>query len=68
LGDVYHYDYHNKIGLRYADGWMDHTAIVTSRANMKLYVSYHSTNRLNVPREYVTSKEGGKRYVSSIRN
>ena len=35
---------------------------------MKLYVSYHSTNRLNVPREYVTSKEGGKRYVSSIRN
>lgn len=68
LGDVYHYDYHNKIGLRYADGWMDHTAIVTSRANMKLYVSYHSTNRLNVPREYVTSKEGGKRYVFSIRN
>ncbi|ATO27809.1 hypothetical protein RA13_06995 [Bacillus atrophaeus] len=68
LGDVYHYDYHNKIGLRRADGWMDHTAIVTSRANSKLYVSYHSTNRLNVPREYVTSKEGGKRYVSSIRN
>ncbi|MFP7692905.1 amidase domain-containing protein [Bacillus subtilis] len=68
LGDVYHYDYHNKIGLRRADGWMDHTAIVTSRANMKLYVSYHSTNRHNVPREYVTSMEGGKRYVSSIRN
>ncbi|MEC1682480.1 amidase domain-containing protein [Bacillus mojavensis] len=68
LGDVYHYDYHNKIGLRRADGWMDHTAIVTSRANTKLYVSYHSTNRHNVPREYVTSKEGGKRYVSSIRN
>ncbi|MEC1510608.1 amidase domain-containing protein [Bacillus velezensis] len=68
LGDVYHYDYHNKIGLKYADGWMDHTAIVTSRANMKIYVSYHSNNRLNVPREYVTSKQGGKRYVSSIRN
>ncbi|MEK5083152.1 amidase domain-containing protein [Bacillus sp. FSL H8-0515] len=68
LGDVYHYDYHNKIGLRYADGWMDHTAIVTSRENYKIYVSYHSTNRHNVPREYVTSKEGGKRYVSSIRN
>ncbi|WP_350254317.1 amidase domain-containing protein [Bacillus halotolerans] len=68
LGDVYHYDFHNKIGLRRADGWMDHTAIVTSRENYKIYVSYHSSNRHNVPREYFTSMEGGKRYVSSIRN
>jgi len=67
LGDVYHYDIRNKIGLPKPDGWMEHTAIVTSKANSKIYVSYHSTNRHNVPREYFTSKEGGKRYASSIR-
>ncbi|AIZ58987.1 amidase domain-containing protein [Bacillus safensis] len=68
LGDVYHYDYNNKIGLPWPDGWMDHTAIVTSRANYKIYVSYHTNNRKNVTREYFTSKQGGKRYLSSIRN
>lgn len=68
LGDVFHYDYKNKLGFKSADGWMDHTAIVTSRADMKIYVSYHSTNRLNVPREYVTSVEGGERFLSSIKD
>ncbi|MCY7432992.1 amidase domain-containing protein [Bacillus safensis] len=68
LGDVYHYDTRNKIGLPFPDGWMEHTAIVTSRANNKIYVSYHTSNRKNVTREYFTSKEGGKRYASSIRN
>lgn len=67
LGDVYHYDTRNKIGLPRSDGWMEHTAILTSRANNKILVSYHTTNRHNVPREYYTSKEGGKRYASSIR-
>lgn len=67
LGDVYHYDFRNKIGIRIPDGWMEHTAIVTSRANYKIYVSYHTYNRKNVTREYFTSKEGGKRYASSIR-
>jgi hypothetical protein len=67
LGDVYHYDTRNKIGLPFPDGWMEHTAIVTSRANNKILVSYHTTNRRNVPREYYTSKEGGKRYATSIR-
>lgn len=67
LGDVYHYDTRNSIFLPIPDGWMEHTAIVTSLQNKKILVSYHSNNRKNVPREYYTSVEGGKRYLSSIR-
>lgn len=67
LGDVYHYDTRNKVFLPIPDGWMEHTAIVTSLQNKKILVSYHSNNRKNVPREYYTSVEGGKRYLSSIR-
>ncbi|WP_061809013.1 amidase domain-containing protein [Rossellomorea vietnamensis] len=67
LGDVYHYDYRNKYFLNSPDGWMDHTAIVTAFANPKILVSYHSTNRLNVTREFFTSVEGGVRYLSDIK-
>ena len=67
LGDVYHYDYRNKFFLNSPDGWMDHTAIVTAFANPKILVSYHSTNRLNVTREFFTSVEGGDRFLSDIK-
>lgn len=66
LGDVYHYDTRNKAFLPFPDDWMEHTAIVTKKANSSIYVSYHSTNRLDVKREYYTSVEGGNRFLSEI--
>jgi hypothetical protein len=66
LGDVYHYDTRNNFGLPYPDGEMEHAAIVTKKQDSKIYVSYHTTNRLNVTREYYTSVEGGDRFLSHI--
>ena len=66
LGDVYHYDTRNFLFLPFPDGEMEHTAIVTKKADSKIYVSYHSTNRKNVPREFYTSVEGGDRVLSHI--
>lgn len=70
LGDVYHYDTRNKYFVSNPDGWMEHTAIVTRKDpdTRKVYVSYHTTNRLNVTREYYTSVEGGDRFLSHITN
>jgi hypothetical protein len=65
-GDVYHYDTRNSIGLPSPDGVMEHTAIVTGFYGTQILVSYHTTNRLNVLREYYTSVEGGNRYLSHI--
>lgn len=66
LGDVYHYDTRNDFFLKYPDGEMEHTAIVTKKVSPTIYVSYHSTNRKDVPSYYYTSVEGGDRFLSHI--
>ncbi|WP_203229695.1 amidase domain-containing protein [Filibacter tadaridae] len=66
LGDIYHYDARNKFGLPITDGVMEHAAIVTKKTSGQVLVSYHTTNRLNVPQEYYSAQEGGVRYLSHI--
>lgn len=68
LGDVYHYDHRNKLGLPFTDGIMEHAAIVTKKTSGQVLVSYHTYNRLNVPQEFYSAQEGGVRYLSHIIN
>ncbi|MRG27976.1 amidase domain-containing protein [Laceyella tengchongensis] len=58
--DVYFYDPHNSVGLKYPDGHADHAAIVTGfLSGGRVLVSYNSNDRRNVSYTFYRDVEGG---------